>query len=105
LPSEPRWLPLEVVIEHDRLELAETCEHHFVRDTGLLESALARPRNFFAHGEEDIVALAVALMAGTPERTLSSRATSAPPLQQCGCSYVPMAMTRVSTIRSLGRIK
>jgi death-on-curing protein len=35
-----------------------------VRDIGLLESAVARPRNAFGYGEEDIVALAVALMAG-----------------------------------------
>src|SRR5713226_575938 len=31
---------------------------------GLLESALARPRNAFAYGEEDMVILAVILMAG-----------------------------------------
>jgi death-on-curing protein len=30
----------------------------------LLESALARARNAFAYGEEDIVVLAVSLMAG-----------------------------------------
>jgi death-on-curing protein len=64
LPSEPNWLPIEAVIEHNRLELAETGEHHFVRDLGLLESAMARPRNAFAYGEEDIVVLAVTLMAG-----------------------------------------
>jgi len=64
LPNEPNWLPIEVVIEHNRLELAETGENHFVRDWGLLESALARARNAFAYGEEDIVVLAVALMAG-----------------------------------------
>lgn len=64
MPNEPRWLPVEVVIEHNRLELAETGERHFVRDLGLLESALARPRNAFAYGEEDIVVLAVVLMAG-----------------------------------------
>jgi death-on-curing protein len=64
LPNEPHWLPVEVVIEHNRLELAETGEQHFVRDFGLLESALARPQNAFAYGEEDIVVLAVALMAG-----------------------------------------
>lgn len=64
MPNEPHWLPVEIVIEHNRLELAETGESHFVRDLGLLESALARPRNFFGYGEEDIVALAVALMAG-----------------------------------------
>ena len=64
MPNEPNWLPIEVVIEHNRFELAETGENHFVRDRGLLESALARPRNAFAYGEEDIVVLAVALMAG-----------------------------------------
>jgi death on curing protein len=64
LPSEPRWLPVEVVIEHNQLEVGATGERHFVRDPGLLESALARPRNFFGYGEEDIVVLAVALMAG-----------------------------------------
>jgi death-on-curing protein len=63
LPSEPNWLPIEVVIEHNRLELAETGEQHFLRDVGLLEGALARPRNAFAYGEEDIVILAVRLLA------------------------------------------
>jgi death-on-curing protein len=64
LPNEPRWLPIEGVIQHNRLELAETREPHFLRDRSLLESALARPRNFYSFGEEDIVVLAVALMAG-----------------------------------------
>jgi death-on-curing protein len=64
LPNEPNWLPIEAVIEHNQRELAETGENHFVRDHGLLESALARPRNAFAYGEEDIVVLAVVLMAG-----------------------------------------
>lgn len=64
MPTEPSWLPIEAVIEYNRLEMEETGERHFVRDIGLLESALARPRNAFAYGEEDIVVLAVALMAG-----------------------------------------
>jgi death-on-curing protein len=64
LPNEPRWLSIEVVIDHNRLELAETGERHLVRDVGLLESALARPRNFYGFGEEDMVVLAVALMTG-----------------------------------------
>ncbi len=64
MPNEPQWLPVEVVIEHNRLELAETGESHFVRDLALLESALARPRNFFGYGEEDVIVLAAALMAG-----------------------------------------
>jgi death-on-curing protein len=64
LPNEPIWVPVEAVVEHNRLELADTGEHHFVRDFGLLESALARPRNAFAYGEEDPVVLAVTLMDG-----------------------------------------
>jgi death on curing protein len=64
LPDEPRWLPIEAVIEHNRLEVEATGERHVLRDRGLLESALARPQNFFGFGEEDITALAVALMAG-----------------------------------------
>jgi death-on-curing protein len=64
LQNEPNWLPIEAVIDQNRLELVETGENHFIRDLGLLESALARPRNAFAYGEGDIVVLAVALMAG-----------------------------------------
>jgi death on curing protein len=64
LPNEPLWLPIEVVIEVNRTLVATTGEQHFLRDRGLLESALARPQNAFAYGEEDIVVLAVRLMAG-----------------------------------------
>jgi len=64
LPSDPRWLPIEAVINYNRLEAEETGETHFLRDRGLLESALARPQNAFAYGEEDIVVLAVRLLAG-----------------------------------------
>jgi death-on-curing protein len=41
-----------------------TGERHFLRDPGLLDGALARSQNAFAYGEEDIVALAVRLLAG-----------------------------------------
>jgi death on curing protein len=58
------WLPITAVIKYNRLEVEETGERHLLRDAGLLESALARPQNFFAFGEEDIVVLAVTLMAG-----------------------------------------
>ena len=64
MPNEPTWLPVEAVIEHNRLEVEATGERHFVRDLGLLESAMARPRNFFGFGEEDILMLGVVLMAG-----------------------------------------
>jgi death on curing protein len=64
LPNEPRWLPIEAVINHNRREAESSGEPYFLRDRGLLESALARPRNFFGFGEEDVVVLAVVLMAG-----------------------------------------
>jgi death-on-curing protein len=47
LPNEPSWLPIEAVIDYNRLEAEASGEPHFLRDRGLLESALARPRNFF----------------------------------------------------------
>jgi death on curing protein len=64
LQNEPNWLPIEAVIDYNRLEAEASGEPHFLRDPGLLESALARPRNFFGFGEEDIVVTAVVLMAG-----------------------------------------
>lgn len=64
MPNEPKWLPVEAAIEHNRLEVEATGERHFVRDRGLLESALARPRNFCGYSETDIVVFAVTLMAG-----------------------------------------
>jgi death-on-curing protein len=64
LPNEPSWLPIEAVIDYNRLEAEASGEPHFLRDLGLLESALARPRNFFGFCEEDIVVLSVVLMAG-----------------------------------------
>lgn len=64
MPNEPQWLPLEVVIEINRAAVTITGEPHLLRDAGLLESALARPQNAFAYGEEDFVVLAVRLMAG-----------------------------------------
>ena len=55
---------IEAVVEINRAVVAITGEPHLLRDQGLLESALARPRNFFGFGEEDIAVLAVSLMAG-----------------------------------------
>lgn len=64
MPSEPEWLPPEVIIDINRAAVAITGEAHFLRDRGLLEGALARPQNAFAYGVTDIVVLAVRLMAG-----------------------------------------
>jgi death-on-curing protein len=64
LLNEPQWLPPEAVVEINRAAVAITGEPHFLRDAGLLESALARPQNAFAYGEGDFIVLAVRLMAG-----------------------------------------
>jgi death on curing protein len=64
LPNEPRWLSVEAVIQINRRLVAITGEQHFVRDLGLLEGALARPQHAYAYGSDDIVVLAVRLMAG-----------------------------------------
>lgn len=55
---------METVIEINRAVVAITGEPHFLRDPGLIEGALARSRNAFAYGEEDIAALAARLLAG-----------------------------------------
>ena len=64
MQNEPEWLPVQAVIEINRAAVALTGERQLLRDGGLLESALARPQNAFAYGEEDMVVLAVRLMAG-----------------------------------------
>ncbi len=62
--TEPFWLSRQAIeIIHDE-QLAEHGGAEGIRDAGLLESALARPRNLFAYGEADICALAAAYAAG-----------------------------------------
>lgn len=61
---EPVWLLNPVVTAmHERL-LAEHGGATGVRDSALLESALARPKQLFAYGEPDIFDLAAAYLAG-----------------------------------------
>ena len=62
--NEPIWLELQAVqVLHDE-QLAEHGGSPGVRDAGLLESALARPRNAWSYGQEDLVALAALYAAG-----------------------------------------
>ncbi|MGR3716793.1 MAG: type II toxin-antitoxin system death-on-curing family toxin [Thermohalobaculum sp.] len=62
--TEPFWLSRQAIeIIHDE-QLAEHGGAGGIRDAGLLESALARPRNLYAYGEADICALAAAYAAG-----------------------------------------
>lgn len=62
--AEPRWLDLDIALAiHDR-QLAEHGGGVGVRDSGMLESALARPMNVWAYGSDDSAALAAAYAFG-----------------------------------------
>lgn len=62
--SEPIWLdPRAVLALHDE-QLLQHGGGRGVRDAGLLDSALARPRNAFAYGETDPFGLAAAISVG-----------------------------------------
>lgn len=61
---EPVWLEAKVALAiHDR-QLAEHGGGTGVRDSGALESALTRPLNRWAYGEDDRCALAAAYAFG-----------------------------------------
>jgi len=52
--KEPVWVRLEVVLRmHEELLMLHGGPEG-VRDPGLLESALARPRNLFAYSQQDV---------------------------------------------------
>lgn len=62
--SEPLWLSLKLVLAvHERV-LAEHGGASGLRDPGLLESALERPRNRYAYEGADLVALAASYAFG-----------------------------------------
>lgn len=58
--SEWRWLNVKLVLAIHQEQLAAHGGGNGVRDTGLLESALARPRNLVAYGDPDAADLAAA---------------------------------------------
>jgi death-on-curing protein len=55
---EPVWINLDVVLAIHDEQLAEHGGQPGVRDRGLLESAMARPRRQFSYGEASIARLA-----------------------------------------------
>lgn len=58
--SEPRWLDARIVFDLHDEQLSIFGGGSGVRDAGLLDSALDRPRNKWAYGEEDLTVLAAA---------------------------------------------
>ena len=62
--KEPRWVLRETVLAlHEQL-LAEFGGLHGIRDEGLFDSALVRPRQRFAYDKRDLAALAAAWAFG-----------------------------------------
>ena len=62
--TEPNWLSTDIALAiHDR-QLAEHGGIAGLRDAGALESALARPRNQWGYGQDDLCALAAAYAFG-----------------------------------------
>lgn len=70
--KEPVWIRQDVVLRMHEESLKEHGGPEGIRDLGLLESALARPRNLFAHAEDQIslgqfaAAYAKGIMANHP---------------------------------------
>lgn len=62
--SEPVWLLESTVLIAHEISLSTHGGGAGIRDHGLLESALARPRNLFEYGEPGLPDLAAAYMAG-----------------------------------------
>ena len=61
---EPVWIDLEVVLAIHDEQLAEHGGQVGVRDRALLESAMSRPMNRFAHGERSLARLAASYAFG-----------------------------------------
>ena len=62
--TEPTWLPVELVIAIHERQLREFGGPPGLRDLGLLELALGRPKNLWAYEGGDFAALAAAYAFG-----------------------------------------
>ncbi len=62
--NEPRWLDLRIIVALHDVQLVRHGGAGGIRDAGLLESALARPRNLHAYDEADHCVLAAAYASG-----------------------------------------
>lgn len=62
--TEPDWITLDLALAIHDEQIAEHGGAEGVRDQGLLESALARPRNAWGYGATDLCSLAAVLCHG-----------------------------------------
>ncbi len=61
---EPFWIPEEALLAIHEALLERFGGSGGIRDAGLLDSALNRPRQHHAHGTDDLFALAASLACG-----------------------------------------
>jgi death-on-curing protein len=62
--TEPKWIRIDAVLAAHTKQIARHGGIEGVRDQGLLESALSRPRNLLAYGAPDLPDLAACYAAG-----------------------------------------
>jgi death-on-curing protein len=62
--NEPKWIRIDAVLVSHARQLARHGGIAGVRDLGLLESAVLRPRNLLAYGSPDLAALAACYANG-----------------------------------------
>ena len=73
------WVSLEVALAAHLEQLAEHGGGEGVRDSGMLESAMARPQKLVADGNPDAADLAASSPLASRATTPLPTATSAPP--------------------------
>jgi death-on-curing protein len=64
LPSEPIWLTEEQIVRINQRLVEQTGEPYALLYPGLLSSGIARPKNRWTYGEEDVANLAGMLLLG-----------------------------------------
>ena len=64
MPSEPIWLTEAQVVRINERLVEQTGEPHALLQPGLLSSGMARPRNRWSYGEQDVANLAGMLLLG-----------------------------------------
>ncbi len=62
--NQPNWLPIEAILAFHAASLARFGGADGIRDTGLLDSAINRPKQLFNYEKPDIFEMAAAYISG-----------------------------------------
>jgi death on curing protein len=84
MEREPIWVGFDLAEAIHARQIAEHGSSDGIRDRGLLESALAKPRQRLIYDRCDLQALAAAYAYGIARNHLLSMATSARPMWFAG---------------------